>query len=97
MAQEQPVPLQTDTVSNLPGGGVRTVVATVLVNGVPTPVQMQVVAIADEDGVIFDSTPNPTLQDIADSLRDIRRLLGLWLGVHAIQDGRNPGDDGMGL
>lgn len=74
---EQGVPLQTDQLSTVPGGAIRTVTVTVPINGVPTPVQMQVISIADENGVIFGQPyePRQLLGDIANTLRDIRVMV----------------------
>lgn len=75
MPPESPVPLQADTLSQLPGGGVRTVVAVVLVNGVPTPVQMQVVTIADANGVLLDAPKDDLLREICNHLKDLKQLV----------------------
>lgn len=74
MANEQPVQLQTDTLSNLPGGGVRTITATILVNGVPTSVQMQVVSVADEFGRLLVPDYDATSKIVME-LRRIQELL----------------------
>jgi len=74
---EQGVQLQSDQLSNVPGGAIRTVTVTIPINGVPTPVQMQVVAIADENGNIapVPYEPRQLLGDIANILRDIRVMV----------------------
>ena len=94
--RETPVPLQADTITTLPGGGIRTVVATVLVNGIPTPVQMQVVSLADADGVILDDFPayNKS-REILIELREIRRLIALALGVPDYTEGVGFERDGV--
>ena len=74
--REQPVPLQTDTITQLPGAGVRTIIAQVMVNGVPTPVQMQVTSIADANGVILDNfAQQDLLNGIILELQGIRNVL----------------------
>lgn len=79
---EYPVQLQTDTIGTAPGGGIRTITATVMVNGVPTQVQMQVVAIADPAGVLIDdfATYNIQMQTLA-TLRRIEQLLSFQNGL----------------
>lgn len=80
--RDNAVPLQTDTLSAVPGGGVRTITATVMLNGVATPVQMQVIALADGGGNIIDdfSNYNFAIQNL-NELREIRKLLCQILGV----------------
>ena len=74
---EQGVPLQTDTLSNVPGGAIRTITVTTLVNGVQTPVQMQVVCLADPNGVLLEAREIllPVLVDISEILKDIRVMM----------------------
>jgi hypothetical protein len=73
---ELPVPLQTDTVSTLPGGGIRTITARVVVNGQLQDVQMQVVAIADANGVLFDANEDRQIQiAILQEIRDLKRIM----------------------
>ena len=74
---EAGVPVQADTLSTVPGGPIRTLTVTVPVNGVPTQVQMQVIAIADENGVILGQPDEPRqlLGDIANILKDIRVMV----------------------
>ena len=76
-SQEQGVALQTDQLQPVPGGGVRTVTVMVPINGVPTPMQMQVVCIADANGVIADAPylPREVVSDIINVLKDIRVML----------------------
>lgn len=64
------------------GAGIRTISVTTLIDGVPTEVQMQVIAIADEAGnVIKDfATYNLQLAQLAE-LRGIRRLTAMRLGA----------------
>lgn len=82
---EQPIPLQTDTVSALPGGGVRTVNTVVSVNGVPTVVQMQVICLADPfTGQLFDLTDFFRVQhQILTEIHAIREELALLIGAPA--------------
>lgn len=76
MPNEQPIPLQVDNVSTLPGGGVRTLVATVLVAGVPTQVSMQVVVLADANGAMVDPRESPAWAvALLAELRAIKQLL----------------------
>jgi uncharacterized membrane-anchored protein len=74
---EQGVPIQTDQLTTVPGGPIRTVTVTVMVNGVATPMQMQVIAIADENGVLIGQPcdPRQLLGDIANILADIRTMV----------------------
>jgi hypothetical protein len=77
-APEQPVPLQSDTITPQPGGGVRAVTAYVLINGVPTPVQMQVIAVADAQGRVLNNLPDmyDPFEAVVSELRAIKQLLG---------------------
>lgn len=77
-ASEQPVPLQSDTVTTAPGG-VRAINAVVLVNGVPTLVQMQVVSLADANGRVLQdlSALTDPMEAVVDELRQIKRLLAI--------------------
>jgi hypothetical protein len=95
---EQGVPLQTDQLSTVPGGSIRTVTVTVPINGVPTPVQMQVIAIADANGVIADNPPNMTglFSDILDVLEDIRVAV-FRLADMPFSDSANPSTDIPGV
>lgn len=82
---ELPVALQTETSAPLPGAGVRTIVATVMVGGVPTPVQMQVVSLSDGLGNIIDSFADYNWQKaMLFELREIRTLVSEALGVFPI-------------
>lgn len=83
MAQEQGISVQSDTLAPVSGGPVRTILATVLINGVPTQVQMQVVALADERGIPFERPPAAALYDrkMLNVLYDIRALLCNFMGV----------------
>jgi hypothetical protein len=96
MPNESPVPLQADTLSQLPGGGVRTIVAVVMVNGVPTPVQMQVVTVADQNGVLLDAPRDDVLREMSNDLKDIRKLVAMLLGVPALEDHRGTGETMFG-
>ena len=73
-AQEQPIGLQADTLST--PASVRMVTAYVIVNGMLTPVQMQVVTISDGAGKIldFDQVTDPMLLVLAE-LQQMRSLL----------------------
>lgn len=99
MAQEQGIGLQSDTLSPVAGGPIRTMLVTTLINGVPTQVQMQVVAIADERGVPFE----PPLQagtydkNIYSCLRDIRSLLSFFTGVAIVERGEPFEDPSLNL
>src|SRR5207244_919975 len=76
MPVEQPIPLQSDVVSS--GPNIRTITVTLLVNGVPTPVVMQVMSVADADGRLFDQQTfgRPDMQvKILMELKSIRKLL----------------------
>ena len=85
---EQPVPLQQDTLSTLPGGGIRTITATVMINDVPTQVQMQVVALADPSGALLAGSTNlDVLAAILDELREIKSALRLQAGVPDFMSG----------
>jgi hypothetical protein len=71
------------------GAGVRTISVTTLINGVPTTVQMQVMALADESGnVIRDfASYNLQLAQLAE-LRAIRRILATVNNIFdTVQDG----------
>lgn len=73
---EQGVPIQTDTLSQA-GPPVRTLAVTaVSATGVTITTQMQVVAIADANGTVFEIQPPNTLAvDTLNVLRDIRVML----------------------
>lgn len=90
---EQGVPLQSDQLSTVPGGSIRTVTVTIPVNGVPTPVQMQVVSIADENGVILGQPydPRASLGDMVNILKDIRVMVSKLSDMPFAdnQEGRN--------
>ena len=59
------------------GPPVRTLSVTALINSVPTVVQMQVVSIADSNGVILDGQydPRQLLLDTVNILKDIRVMM----------------------
>ena len=79
------VPLQTDTLTPIVGGGPRTVPVSVTVDGVSTQMLMQVVCIADPAGNIYDQLYDPkTHIAILNELRQIRVLLAEMLGVPAL-------------
>jgi hypothetical protein len=86
MAVEQSIPLQTDTVSTLPGGGVRTVLATVLIGGVPTTVQMQVVSLADESGRLIDLRDLSALARLDELCSTLRRCETILAHVAGLPD-----------
>lgn len=80
MAIEQPVGLQADTLST--PASVRMITAYVVVNGLLTPVQMQVIALADSTGAILsdlNDLTDPTL-DVLAELREIRILISKLSG-----------------
>lgn len=54
-------------------GQVRNVIATVMIGGVATPVLMQVVALADQNGNLLDMGLAQRLDDVIELLADIRR------------------------
>lgn len=64
------------------GAGVRTISAVTLINGIPTTVQMQVMALADESGNVIRDFASYNLQiaQLAE-LRAIRKLLAQAQGV----------------
>lgn len=83
MALDSGVTLQTDTLAPVPGGPVRTVLATVLINGVPTQVQMQAVVLCDASGAVQDFQHEMAWQDeMLAEMREIRRLIALFMGVY---------------
>ena len=85
---ESPIPLQSDTLNTLPGGGVRTITTQVLINGVPTVCQMQVVVLADKDGAIQgDLATDDSLSAILTELQAIKGLLGILAGVPVFDTG----------
>ena len=89
---ESPVGLQSDNVA--PAGAVRTISALVLVNGVVTPVQMQVVVPADGTGSLLQEWGALTdpMQAVRSELREIRILLARQLGDPVIPDSLPPFD-----
>lgn len=84
MGQEGQIPLQSDQLSLVAGGPIRTIIATIPINGIPTQVQMQVVAIANADG-IFEDQQNPYINqiqfEILTTLKDIRRIVAQLAGI----------------
>ena len=97
MAQEQQVGLQQDALTTAPMG-VRTVVVTTMINGVPTPVQMQVVSIADSNGVLLEQQSFHVDRKILEELQQIRRMLCQLLGVLPMEDddlSRGPENSGL--
>lgn len=83
MPLDSPIPLQTDTLSTLPGGGIRTITAMVVINDQLTPVQMQVVCIADANGMIMDANHDAAWQEeMLTEMRELRRLVAMFLGVY---------------
>ena len=95
-AQDTQIPLQSDTLSTVPGGGVRTATVTVNIAGVPTQVQMQVVSLATPDGTVVDQfIALQTNVDILNVLRDIKSILlktsgGMELAVLENQNDNPP-------
>ena len=89
MAQEQAINLQADTLSTVPGGGIRTITVQMVVNGVQTPVQMQVVSMSDANGAILDGFQvySQQLNDLRAEMRAIRLLLATWMGVPVVDVG----------
>lgn len=88
---EQVIQLQTDQITNIPGGGVRTITANVPVgqSDVASPlaqVQQQVVSIADKTGAILDGlqTNGDHIFQIMLELRAIRTILAQAYGLPAI-------------
>lgn len=83
--REQPVQLQTDTITSLPVG-VRVIQATVPLAGQPVIVGQQVVAIADGDGNIMDSffDNHRIARQLLQEMRGVRVLLATWLGYPAV-------------
>ena len=68
MAAESSVPLGTST----GGQAVRNLLVTTLINGVATPVLMQVIAISDQQGNMLDlPRESPLLQVLADIRREL--------------------------
>lgn len=83
MPQDQSIPLQTDTLSTVPGGGVRTIGLSVPIAGAATPVQQQVVSIADASGAILDQQAEQLWRaQVIDELREIRKLIALFMGIY---------------
>lgn len=99
MAVEQGVSLQQDQLTNVAGGPVRTIATTVSINGVPTQVQMQVVSLADERGVLFDPPERneAVLEDILAVLYDIRTLLSFQMGLSVTDQITTPITPGVNL
>lgn len=99
MAIEQGVSLQQDQLSNVAGGPARTILTTVSINGVPTQVQMQVVSIADERGMLFEAPVNNAvvLEDILAVLCDIRTLLSFRMGLSVSDQTKTPVNAGITL
>ena len=75
-AIEAPVPVQTDTLTTNPVP-VRMLTVNAFINGVPTAVQMQVISIADENGVVVGQPydPRQLLMDTLNVLKDIRVMM----------------------
>jgi hypothetical protein len=93
------VNLQQDTLSNVSGGPIRTITAVTPINGVPTQVQMQVIAVADGNGVILGSQPDYTdlLRDNLAVLKDVRTLLSAWLGLNVTDQTTTPTQSGVNI
>jgi hypothetical protein len=83
---EQPVPLQQDTLTQLPGGGIRTITGMVMINDVPTQVQMQVVTIADPSGALLGDRGDDVQIAILGELREIRRVLSHMAGIASFEN-----------
>lgn len=91
---EQPVPLQVDTITAAPGGGIRAITALVMLNGVPTQVQMQVIAMADATGrTLADlGTLTDPFEAVIDELKSIKRLLAVIAQEPELLIGNDEGD-----
>ena len=78
MADETVVPIQGQI------AGSRTITVTTFVDGVPTPVQMQVVALSDANGIIIDPSPDRMWQrELLAEMRILRQLVAQFLGVYS--------------
>lgn len=85
MAIESGVSLQADSLSTVPGGPVRFIQMSMPISGQQTLVQAQVVAVTDANGVVLDWNGYSTqMNDILDELRELRKLIALWMGVPVI-------------
>ena len=73
---ETPVGVQTDTLVTNPIP-VRMVTVNAIINGVASSVQMQVISLADENGVIVGQPyePRQLLADILNVMKDIRIMM----------------------
>ena len=72
---EQPVAIQSDTLTTSPVP-VRMVTVNAIIGGVATPVQMQVVSVADSNGVLLDlAADDSTARHTVMILKDIRIML----------------------
>jgi hypothetical protein len=93
------VALQQDTLTNVSGGPIRTITAVVPINGVPTQVQMQVISIADANGVIVGAAPDNTqlLLDTLAVMKDVRTLLSAWLGLNVVDQTTTPTQSGINI
>lgn len=91
---EAPVPVQTDTLTTNPVP-VRMLTVNAVTNGVATPVQMQVISIADQHGVIFEAPydPSPLLLDIVNILKDIRVMMSKLADMPFTDNQENRGDE----
>lgn len=82
---DQGIALQTDTLSPVAGGPVRTLSLMVPVNGVMTQVQAQVVMISDSTGNIIDGWAQyDQWRALLTELREIRTILAIANGMPAI-------------
>lgn len=87
MATETGVSLQADQLATVPGGPVRFVTMQVPINGVLTTVQAQVVAMTDANGQVLDWSYQPSsnqLADVINELRELRTLIATWMGVPVV-------------
>ena len=73
---DSPIGLQTDTITAAPAG-VRAVSAIVMINGVATPVLMQVVSLSDSSGVVLSDLAKlyDPFEGVIAELRAMKRLL----------------------
>ena len=97
MATDKGVSIQQDTLSPVDGGPIRTIQVVTPINGVPTTVQMQVIAIADERGVLLgqNEQEDQILLDVLAVLKDVRTLLAQWLGASVVDQTANTTTPGI--
>lgn len=79
---DQQIQLQSDTIAPIPGGGIRMATATVMIGGMPTQVQMQVVTLADGTGVLVGIPDNTAWQRaVLSELHEMRKLMAMFMGI----------------